>query len=71
MSPGTDRVRLHRVSRTTGLVEVHLPAVDVTGISVSEQADGSLTMREPTGLALRPVWREAVLREVGLLWAAS
>lgn len=68
---GGDSVRLYRVFRTSGLVEVHLPALDVTGIAISEQADGTLTMREPVGLALRPVWREAVLREVSLLWAAS
>ncbi len=66
-----ERVRLRRTSRTAGVAEVRLPAVNIRGIWVNEQADGSLTMRTPENLYLQPVWREAILREIGVLWAAS
>ncbi len=76
MTPGiaagaVERVHLRRTSRTAGVADVRLPAVHIRGIWVNEQADGSLTMRTPEHLFIQPVWREAVLREISLLWAAS
>lgn len=68
---GPERILLHRASRTFGYAEVRLPSVNIKGVRIEEQTDGRLTIRMPDQVFLQPVWREAVERELGLLWAQS
>lgn len=74
-----ERVRLHRVSRTLAFADVRLPWVHLTGLPVEENASGRLTVTAPERLdrhgctrpiySLQPVAREAIEREIGVLWA--
>ncbi len=76
-----ERVRLRRTSRRTGYAEVRLSQVNLHGLRVEEQSDGRLVIRAPErhdangrswpAYALQPHTREAIEREVAILWARS
>ncbi len=76
-----ERIRLHRVSRTFGYADVRLPAVNLCGLKIEEQPDGSLRIRPPETVdaqgrrwpcfSLQPIYREQIEREIATLWAAS
>jgi hypothetical protein len=76
-----ERIALRRVSRSLGFADVRLLPVHLRSLRIEESPDGTLKVTPPDRIdrqgrrwpayALQPGAREAIEREIGLLWAAS